>query len=170
MIMSLIRHIYLLSICFIALASVPLVPRRIDRWFPIPIDGLSWHEVLESLFMYILSLVTFWLYYRIVTFNKTMIPSIIVFIPILLSLMISIEGNGIHWSCNAIHSTFNPGNEKDAIKHSRQKTLYSLTYFLDEYWGHHLLIGGNCLSFMIILYSEYLCSDDLYRKKKKIPR
>ena len=167
--LSLIRHLYLLCVCFVALAGAPLIPRRIDKWLPIPIDGLSWHEVAESLFMYILSIVTFALYYRIITFNKTKIPSVTTFIPILLSLLISMEGNGIHWSCNAIHSTFNPGNEKGAITHTRQKTLYSLTYFLDEYWGHHLLIGGNCLSFIIISYSEYLCNNDLYGMKKKIP-
>ena len=168
MLTPVLRHFYLLCICFIALAGVPLVPRRIDRWFPIPIPGLSWHEVLESIFMYILSLVIFSLYYRMITYKKTSIPSVLYFIPILLSLMISIEGNGIHWSCNAIHSTFNPGNEKSAIKYTRQKTLYSLTYFLDEYWGHHLLIGGNCLSFVIIVCAEYLCGNDLYTKKYKL--
>eukprot|EP01083_Nonionella_stella_P184276 668522_1 len=154
---SILRHLYLVCICFIALAGVPLVPRRLDHWLPIPMDGLSWHEVLESVLMYILSFIIFSLYYRIVTLNKTNLRSVTVFIPILISLCMSMEGNGIHWSCNAIHYTFNPGNEKKAMQYSRHKTLYSLTYFLDEIWGHHLMIGGNCLSFMIILWADRLC-------------
>eukprot|EP01084_Bolivina_argentea_P148043 258915_1 len=156
-----LRHLYLVCVCFMALASVPLVPRKLDHWFPIPIDGLSWHELLESVFMYILSFLIFSLYYRIITLNPyNNTPSVFVFIPILTSILISMEGNGIHWSCNAIHYTFNPGNEKKNI----QRTLYTLTYFLDEIWGHLLMIGGNCLSFMIIFWAEYICFNQMKSK------
>ena len=123
---TLLRHLYLVCICFIALAGVPLVPRKLDHLVPIPIDGLSWHELLESMFMYLLSLAIFSLYYMIVTFNRTSVPSVWSFVPILLSLLMSMEGNGIHWSCNAIHSTFNPGNERGAIR--RAPPRYDDTY------------------------------------------
>ena len=160
---SLLRHFFLTCVIFIFFAGIPLVPRLIDRIFPIPIDGLSWHELLESFCMQLLTISIFSIFYRIVTNDQKYSPNAFVFIPILFALTMSIEGNGIHWSTNAIHSTFNPGQE---YQYNNTSLLFKLTYFLDENLGHHMLIGGLLLSFLIIIWYQRLYTFDTHYFKK----
>ena len=149
-----IVRFYVVCISFGFIAIVPLIPHAFDAVLPIHIKGITLHEILGSLFIYIFSWNIFSLYYKMVTFETTKTvpkaPSLHKFLPIIISLTMSIEGNGIHWSTNTIHSLLNPGQQK--LKNP--SSLHELTYILDEIIGHHLLFGGICLSFLIIVFYD----------------
>ncbi|ETO14140.1 hypothetical protein RFI_23228 [Reticulomyxa filosa] len=148
-----LKHLYLLVLCIMLVSAVPLVPRAIDRNFPIPIAGMTWHEILDCLGIFALSMQTFITYYAHLQANKSKKEekiSATKLLPIILSITLMIEGHGIHWSCNAIHRTFNPGNEWK----NNKNTLYTLTYFLDEILGHFLLFAGIAISCLLLILIE----------------
>jgi len=160
--MNVYHHIVIMSILYLSCHAVPLLPRWIDKTFPLPVEGFTWHELTEMMLSPLLLCSVFALYQHLIKARNKQPAEFWYTLPFLVISCISQQGQGIHLAANTIHSTISPGNEYNRHAGLTQR----LTYFLDEYLGHHLVFTGLALIFTLLIIQDKLAQN---QKQARLP-
>jgi len=152
MMMNTYHYLVVVSLLYLSCHAVPLLPRWIDRQLPIPVEGLSWHEVTELILSPLLLCGVFALYRHLIVLRKKEASDLRYVLPFLIVACICQQGQGIHLAANTIHSTISSGNEYNPHASLTQR----LTYFLDEHLGHHMIFAGLAFTFTLLIFHEKL--------------
>ena len=75
----------------------------------------------------------------------------------LASLLLFVEGHGIHWAANQIHNEMLSGERG-----------FEIAYFLDEILGHIVVFSGLYLSLFFLLIMRIGKRDNINRKEKSL--